>query len=62
MSQPPDVVAVISDAGRWRPPRGHHRGRGITLVQALADEVGIEQTDAGTRVVLRRAIARKEPW
>jgi anti-sigma regulatory factor (Ser/Thr protein kinase) len=59
MSQPPDVVAVISDTGRWRPPRGHHRGRGITLMQALTDEVRIEQTDAGTRVVLRRAIARE---
>jgi anti-sigma regulatory factor (Ser/Thr protein kinase) len=61
MSQPPDVVAVISDAGRWRPPRGHHRGRGIMLMQALTDEVRIEQTDAGTRVVLRRAIVREGP-
>ena len=56
-----DVVAVISDSGRWRPPRGHHRGRGITLMKALADEVTIEQTDTGTRVVLRRTVVREGP-
>jgi anti-sigma regulatory factor (Ser/Thr protein kinase) len=59
--QPPDVVAVISDTGRWRPARGHHRGRGIILMQALTDELWIEQTDAGTRVVLRRDIVREGP-
>lgn len=58
-SQPPDVIAVISDTGRWRPPRGHDRGRGIILMKALADEVRIEQTDTGTRVVLRRDIMRE---
>jgi anti-sigma regulatory factor (Ser/Thr protein kinase)/putative methionine-R-sulfoxide reductase with GAF domain len=61
VSQPPDVVAVISDTGRWRPPHGHHRGRGITLMKALTDEMRIEQTDAGTRVVLRRALVREQP-
>jgi anti-sigma regulatory factor (Ser/Thr protein kinase) len=60
-SQPPHVVAVISDTGRWRPARGHHRGRGITLMKALTDEVRIEQTAAGTRVVLRRDIVREGP-
>ena len=56
-NRPPDVVAEISDTGRWRAPRGHSRGRGIGLMRALSDEVQIEQTDAGTSVVIRRAIA-----
>jgi anti-sigma regulatory factor (Ser/Thr protein kinase) len=29
---------------------------GITLMHALADEVEIQRTDAGTRVVIRRAL------
>ena len=56
-SRPPDVVAEIRDTGRWRAPRGHFRGRGIGLMRALSDEVQIDQTDAGTSVVIRRAIA-----
>jgi anti-sigma regulatory factor (Ser/Thr protein kinase) len=59
-SEPPDVVAVISDTGRWRSPRGHDRGRGITLMQALADEATIEPTATGTQVVLRRSVGWEE--
>jgi serine phosphatase RsbU (regulator of sigma subunit)/anti-sigma regulatory factor (Ser/Thr protein kinase) len=55
-SEPPDVVAVVSDTGRWRPPRGRDRGRGITLMQALADHAMIKPTDTGTQVVLRRSV------
>jgi anti-sigma regulatory factor (Ser/Thr protein kinase) len=54
---PPDVVAVIEDTGRWRAPRNGFRGRGITLMYALSDEVSIDPADAGTRVRIRRAIA-----
>jgi anti-sigma regulatory factor (Ser/Thr protein kinase)/putative methionine-R-sulfoxide reductase with GAF domain len=53
----PDVVAVVGDSGRWRAPRGSFRGRGITLMNALSDEVTIERADTGTRVRIRRTIA-----
>ena len=59
--QAPDVIAVIGDTGHWRSPRGSFRGRGITLMRALSDEVGIERTDAGTRVRIRRTITEEGP-
>jgi anti-sigma regulatory factor (Ser/Thr protein kinase) len=58
----PDVIAVIGDTGRWRPPRGSFRGRGITLMHALSDEVEIEHADTGTQVRIRRTITEGGPW
>ena len=52
--RPPDVIAVVADTGRWRAPRGTFRGRGITLMRALCDEVSIEHSTSGTRVRIRR--------
>jgi anti-sigma regulatory factor (Ser/Thr protein kinase)/putative methionine-R-sulfoxide reductase with GAF domain len=60
-AQLPDVTAVIDDSGRWRPARGQFRGRGITLMHALADEVQIQRTDIGTRVVIRRSLTEGGP-
>ena len=59
--QASDVVAVIGDTGRWRSPRGSFRGRGITLMRALSDEVEIERADTGTRVRIRRTISEGDP-
>lgn len=57
----PDIVAVIRDTGHWRAARGDFRGRGITLMRALSDEVTIERVDAGTRVRIRRTMAEEGP-
>lgn len=51
-----DTLAVtVDDRGRWRQkvagPR-HRRGRGIPLMEALADEAAIDHTPQGTRVTL----------
>ena len=54
-----DVVATVRDHGRWRPPRGRNRGRGILLMQKCGDEVHVEQTDEGTRVVIRRDLGHE---
>ena len=54
--QAPDVIAMITDTGRWRAARGSFRGRGITLMRALSDEVTIDRTDTGTRGRIRRRI------
>jgi anti-sigma regulatory factor (Ser/Thr protein kinase) len=56
-AQLPHITAVIDDSGQWRPSRGQLRGRGITLMHALADEVQIQRTDVGTHVVIRRTLS-----
>ena len=52
------VRVEIRDSGRWRPPRGTHRGRGMLLMSELMDSVDINHSDEGTRVVLERALGR----
>lgn len=52
------VELSVEDDGRWRSPRGEHGGRGIELMRALCDDVSIEHGPRGTRVTMRRSIAR----
>jgi anti-sigma regulatory factor (Ser/Thr protein kinase) len=59
--EPPDVIALVVDTGRWREPRGRFRGRGITLMRALSDEVTIDRSDTGTRVRIRRTTEEGVP-
>lgn len=53
-----DTLAVtVDDRGRWRQQvpaqrNAQRRGRGIPLMEALADEAAIECTPRGTRVTL----------
>ncbi|MCA2244310.1 MULTISPECIES: ATP-binding protein [Mycobacterium] len=53
-----DTLAMtVDDRGRWRqkmPAQRHRqmRGRGIPLMEALADEAAIDRTPQGTRVTL----------
>lgn len=49
------IVVVIADRGCWRnpeSPRALSRGRGIPLMEALADRSSIEASEAGTQVRL----------
>jgi serine phosphatase RsbU (regulator of sigma subunit)/anti-sigma regulatory factor (Ser/Thr protein kinase) len=50
------VRVTIRDEGRWRPPRGTHRGRGMMMMRGLMDSVHIAHTDDGTTVVLERTL------
>jgi GAF domain-containing protein/anti-sigma regulatory factor (Ser/Thr protein kinase) len=50
------IRVTVRDEGRWRPPRGSHRGRGLPLMRALMETVDVEHTDAGTVVVLERSL------
>jgi anti-sigma regulatory factor (Ser/Thr protein kinase) len=52
------VTIVIRDRGHWRAPRGTHRGRGLTMMRELMDEVDVQQADEGTTIVLRRSLGR----
>lgn len=50
------VTVVISDEGKWRAPRGTNRGRGLMLMEAMAESVEVDRTPAGTTVKLEHAI------
>jgi serine phosphatase RsbU (regulator of sigma subunit)/anti-sigma regulatory factor (Ser/Thr protein kinase) len=50
------IQVQVRDHGRWRPPRGEERRRGLTLMEELMDELEIERTDTGTTVTLRRRL------
>lgn len=49
------VRVKISDRGRWRPRAAvvrSHRGRGLALMRALADQCTVDRGDDGTTVRL----------
>ena len=50
------VKVAIRDFGNWRAPRGTHRGRGLLLMENLADVVEVIRSDAGTTVELSRRL------
>jgi anti-sigma regulatory factor (Ser/Thr protein kinase) len=50
------VKVTIRDFGNWRAPRGTHRGRGLLLMEGLADAVEVIQSEGGTTVELSRRI------
>ncbi len=53
-----DGVLTISirDEGSWRPARGSHRGRGISMMKQLMDDVQVESDESGTTVTMRRNV------
>ena len=50
------IELIVRDRGRWRPPRGQNRGRGLGLMQTFMDEVEVMPSDDGTAVRMRRRI------
>jgi anti-sigma regulatory factor (Ser/Thr protein kinase) len=56
-----DAVCLrVRDFGRWRAPRGEHRGRGLQLIEALMEDVQIERGERGTEVRMRRRLSALE--
>ena len=53
------VRLTVSDSGRWRPPRGTNRGRGLLLMEALMDAVDVRHGESGTVVVLERRLGAR---
>jgi serine/threonine-protein kinase RsbW len=50
-------LVVVQDEGHWRAPsRTDQRGRGLTVMRSLVDEVAIAPSPSGTTVVLRRRL------
>ena len=55
-----EVVATVRDSGSWRAKRGEHRGRGLSIMQELMDEVHVERDDQGTCVRMRRRVGAQQ--
>jgi len=51
------VTFVVTDAGRWRAPRGQDRGRGLTIIRAAMDDVEVNSSEMGTEIVMHRKLA-----
>jgi PAS domain S-box-containing protein len=51
-----ELTAVVRDTGSWRDKRGEHRGRGLTIIEDLMDDVAVESADGGTLVRMRRRV------
>jgi anti-sigma regulatory factor (Ser/Thr protein kinase) len=51
-----EVVITVRDRGRWRPPRGESRGRGLTIIDGAMDSLDINPTPNGTEIVMRRRL------
>jgi anti-anti-sigma factor len=49
------VAVTVTDLGRWRPPPDDpgHRGRGLSMIGVLADDVDVRHDTAGTTVRFR---------
>ena len=57
-----EVEITVTDTGRWRQPEDDRRGRGLTLMRELMDDVEIEPGPDGTRVTLRRRLRGDGRW
>jgi anti-sigma regulatory factor (Ser/Thr protein kinase) len=54
-----DVILNVTDTGRWKAPEpSPDRGRGLMMMEALADDVTIDRRKTGTSVTLRHTIKR----
>jgi phosphoserine phosphatase RsbU/P len=52
-----ELLVVVQDEGHWRTPsRTDQRGRGLTVMRSLVDEVVIVPSPSGTTVMLRRQV------
>lgn len=52
-----EAVAMVRDKGKWRPPRGDNRGRGMLLMERCSDDVQIASSASGTEVTIRRRLS-----
>jgi serine/threonine-protein kinase RsbW len=50
-----EIVVVVRDQGRWRPPAADAgwRGRGLLIIRGLSDDTDIRHDDTGTTVEMR---------
>ena len=56
VSREGEVTVTVRDQGAWRESQSTRRGRGLTLMDELADSVAIDRGDGGTTVVLSKRL------
>ncbi len=55
--EPFEVLITVVDRGSWRPPPAvTDRGRGLSIIRALMDELTISSGESGTTVVMRKRV------
>jgi anti-sigma regulatory factor (Ser/Thr protein kinase) len=54
------IEMSVRDFGSWRDPRSGSRGRGLSLIDQLVDDLEIDRGSAGTRVRMRRRLGAQE--
>jgi PAS domain S-box-containing protein len=52
-----ELVATVRDSGSWRERRDEHRGRGLSIIEKLVDDVNVAAEEQGTIVTMRRRLA-----
>jgi anti-sigma regulatory factor (Ser/Thr protein kinase) len=52
-----ELVATVRDSGSWRERRDQHRGRGLSIIEKLMDDVTVTAEAEGTVVTMRRRLA-----
>jgi PAS domain S-box-containing protein len=55
-----ELTASVRDSGSWREKRGEYRGRGLSIIEDLMDEVKVERDDAGTVVRMRHRLSEEK--
>jgi serine phosphatase RsbU (regulator of sigma subunit)/anti-sigma regulatory factor (Ser/Thr protein kinase) len=56
-----NITITVRDWGKWRPPRGEYRGRGLMLMEGLTDSVEVTPSGPGTTVTLTKRMREAEP-
>ncbi len=54
-----DALVTVRDRGNWRPQRGEHRGRGLTIIRAAMDHVEVNAAASGTEISMRRHLGAR---
>jgi PAS domain S-box-containing protein len=54
-----EVVASVRDTGSWRDQRDQERGRGLTIIEGLMDDVEVMRAAGGTIVRMRRRLGQR---
>ncbi|HEX2231894.1 MAG TPA: SpoIIE family protein phosphatase [Thermoleophilaceae bacterium] len=56
-----EIDIIVRDYGAWRAPRSGDQGRGLSLIEALMDEVEVSPTPEGTSIRMRRTLNGEAP-
>ncbi len=58
-----ELVIIVQDEGTWRPPAENpgSRGRGLSMIRGLMDDVTVDSGPEGTTVTMRKLLHEEGP-